>query len=67
MPDSSSGAFGRRDIENSLVLSENHVNMCRFKNKSDSGYYIFKSNLERYLEDIQETAAGTQDLRQEGL
>ncbi|KAG6988517.1 hypothetical protein G7Y79_00072g097790 [Physcia stellaris] len=67
VPEGSSGIFGRRDIENSISINENHVNMCRFGSKSDSGYNIFKYNLENYLEDIQQTTAEPLDQQQAAL
>ena len=36
------------------------MNMCRFRSTSDSGYATFKSNLDAYLEDIQERATREQ-------
>ena len=51
MPDTSS-AFGRRDVEISTFINENHMNMCRFKSVSDPAYVDFKANLLVYLSGI---------------
>ena len=56
MPDGSS-IFNRRAFEQSSHIPANHIDMCRFKTATDSGYSDFKAALTGYLVAIAEKGA----------
>lgn len=56
VPDSSS-IFNRRAFEQSSHIPANHMEMCRFKSATDSGYSDFHAALTGYLNTIREKEA----------
>ena len=54
VPDGSSILNISRAIERSSFIPENHMDMCRFKDPTDSGYVDFKAALSVYKAAIKE-------------
>lgn len=64
MPDYSA-SFGRRNVETSVAIEQNHMNMCRFESVSDPGYVNFKATLSFFLADMADARRVAENIRHE--